>query len=183
MVASCCALLWPAAVAAATCTSRCLLLRPPPAPSLPLPPLPCPAAQVGDGASEFFPPPEETARLIAAGYAAPATLLVQFANDSTDETPRVDALLRAAAAQRGRSGAAVTRLRLPGTHVTPCGADADWRLAPGAPFTPADALAIASKAALQADTRRLAARVLHWLDGQATAAARETGARSRPAAA
>lgn len=132
---------------------------------------------MGDGYQDFFPPPTETRQLIGADYAVPATLLVQFTNDNTDETPEVEAILRAdwsagsPASSRGGGGAsaagaprAIERQLLPGSHVTPCGGDAGWRLAPGQPFTPVDAVALAAKAVLQADNRRLADRVLAWLD-------------------
>lgn len=61
---------------------------------------------------------------------------------------------------------AITRVTLPGTHLTPCGAAAPWRLEPGAPFGPAEALAAAGLAALQGDTLRLADRIVHFLDAR-----------------
>ena len=67
-------------------------------------------------------------------------------------------------ASAGGARRGVTRVVLPGTHLTPCGASAPWRLEPGAPFGPAEALAAAGLAALQGDTLRLADRLVHWLD-------------------
>ena len=251
--------------------------------------------QVGDGFTDFYPPPDETRRIIGAGYQCPATLLVQvghpapiwlplcwrmlhllwrwscsavcycghehrqlskgailprliacaaqftddntdetpgaeailplipppltasesslllpcapqFTDDNTDETPEAEAILRTdwrsssggsssggsasggngttasggndssssrkalpsrssgwgASASGARRG--VTRVVLPGTHLTPCGTSTPWRLEPGAPFGPAEALAAAGLAALQGDTLRLADRLVHWLD-------------------
>lgn len=122
--------------------------------------------QVGDGFNDFFPPPDETRRLIAAGYRIPATMLVQFKDDNTDETPEATALLRGiwAGSGGGSSTGEVDSIVLPGTHVTPCGVDAGWRLQPGARFGPGEALAAAAAAVLQADTRRLADQLVAWLD-------------------
>ena len=49
--------------------------------------------QVGDGATDFSPSPQESRALIAAGYACPATLLLRFADDGIDETPEAAAIL------------------------------------------------------------------------------------------
>lgn len=234
---------------------------------------------MGDGFTDFYPPPAETRSIIGAGYSCPATLLVQvragcaamacgnvhtcvptesvdslmcgppaaytvlachafsahrctpawllqlaclrtkapchcplplqFTDDNTDETPEAEAILRTDWRRTGgtsgtlgsnngsttssstngspgsvgssskgppprRSGGwgasaggvrrGVTRVMLPGTHLTPCGTSAPWRLEPGAPFGPAEALAAAGLAALQGDTLRLADRLVHWLD-------------------
>lgn len=119
---------------------------------------------MGDGRADFFPPPAEARRLVAAGYRLPATLLVQFTDDNTDETPELEGLLRGALPPGG--GRTVDRLLLQGTHVTPCGASPAWRVQPGAPFGPGDVLAAAAATALQADTRRLADRLVGWLDAQ-----------------
>lgn len=62
----------------------------------------------------------------------------------------------------------VQELVLPGSHVTPCGSDVAWEAGPV--FTPLDALAQGLKQGSQADVRRLAARVVEWLDAQAAAA-------------
>ncbi|PRW60336.1 glycerol transporter [Chlorella sorokiniana] len=167
--------------------------------------------EVGDGFTDFYPPPAETRSIIGAGYQCPATLLVQFTDDNTDETPEAEAILRtdwrrggsasgstagngassggSGSGGGGGSGASspngsgskglpsrssgrgasaggarrgVTRVVLPGTHLTPCGTSAPWRLEPGEPFGPAEALAAAGLAALQGDTLRLADRLVHW---------------------
>jgi hypothetical protein len=53
----------------------------------------CCHSQVGDGLTDFTPSPEESRAIISAGYACPATLLVQFENDNFDETPEMQKLL------------------------------------------------------------------------------------------
>ncbi|EFN59858.1 hypothetical protein CHLNCDRAFT_29389 [Chlorella variabilis] len=117
------------------------------------------AVPVGDGFQDFRPSPIEARQLIASRYSVPSTLLIQFSDDSTDESPEAEAFLAS-----GRR--AVRRLVLPGTHVTPCGDQLGPRIPPGGRFGPADALAMAAAAALQADTHRLADRVLEHLDSQ-----------------
>ncbi|KAL4429857.1 hypothetical protein ABPG77_010974 [Micractinium sp. CCAP 211/92] len=120
--------------------------------------------EVGDGFEDFSPTPEEARQLISAGYAVPDTLLVQFTNDDTDETPVAAAMLSFPGSSPALAARRVATAVLPGSHVTPCGASPSWRLAPGAPFGPAEAVAMAAQAALQGDTYRLASRVLAHLD-------------------
>lgn len=59
---------------------------------------------------------------------------------------------------------------LPGTHVTPCGGDVAWET--GRVFAPADALALAAKAVLQADLRRAARQITDWYGGVVASEAR-----------
>ncbi|KAL4437405.1 hypothetical protein ABPG75_004544 [Micractinium tetrahymenae] len=120
--------------------------------------------EVGDGFEDFSPTPEEARQLISAGYAVPDTLLVQFRNDDTDETPVAAAMLSSPGSSPALTARRVATAVLPGSHVTPCGAAPGWRLAPGSSFGPAEAVAMAAQAALQADTYRLASRVLAHLD-------------------
>lgn len=89
---------------------------------------------------------------------------VQFTNDDTDETPVAAAMLSSPGSSPALAARCVATAVLPGSHVTPCGASPSWRLAPGAPFGPAEAVAMAAQAALQGDTYRLASRVLAHLD-------------------
>jgi hypothetical protein len=141
-------------------------------------------AQVGDGFVDFSPSPAEARRLVTSRYSVPNTLLVQFANDSIDESPDAEAMLRGSGSYASASTStstgtgnstgngsmqpsrAVRRLVLPGTHVTPCGADFVQQLPPGARFGPAEALAAAAASVLQADINRLADRVIEFLDAQ-----------------
>lgn len=62
--------------------------------------------QVGDGLTDFTPSPEESRAIIQAGYACPATLLVQFQNDNFDETPEMQRLLSDRLAGDGSSSSA-----------------------------------------------------------------------------
>lgn len=114
--------------------------------------------EVEDGADAFTPSPTESRAIISGSYAAAATLLVQFLDDSIDETPEVESLLR----QRNND---VTVLRLPGSHVTPCGGGAaDVKI--GRTFTPADAVGLVLRRVAEEGTRRLAFQILRWLDRQ-----------------
>ncbi len=62
----------------------------------------------------------------------------------------------------GRAG--TTTVTLPGTHLTPCGADV--ALPPRGNFAAVDLLAAGARAVAQADIRRLAARMVAWLDSR-----------------
>ncbi|KAL4855101.1 hypothetical protein ACK3TF_004323 [Chlorella vulgaris] len=137
--------------------------------------------EVGDGFVDFSPSPAEARRLVTSSYSVPSTLLVQFVDDSIDESPDAEAMLRGSGTYasyapaststgtgtgngngngRMQPSRAVRRLVLPGTHVTPCGADFVQQLPPGARFGPAEALAAAAASVLQADINRLADRAL-----------------------
>ncbi|KAK9806903.1 hypothetical protein WJX72_006952 [[Myrmecia] bisecta] len=114
--------------------------------------------EVGDGTMEFTPTPSASRELIRSSYIVPYTLLLRFANDNIDETPEMAAALRAVNAQ------GTVEMVLPGTHVTPCGGDVKWEVGKG--FSPFDAVALSVKQATQADLRRLAGRIIDWLNGQ-----------------
>jgi len=198
-------------------------LGPPPPPGAPgaaaLPPLPPPIAQalparvaraspaleqvgtvadeVRRGASDFDPPPARTREIVSGTYpraalaAGTRTLLVRFSDDGTDETPELGRMLG------GCPG--LDAITLPGTHLTPCGADEALLRAPAAAglalfsggafgggasgggpgrravpsFTPADAIAMAARewgrAARERDADRLAERVVSFLRAAAAA--------------
>ena len=68
----------------------------------------------------------------------------------------------------GSVAVGTTLLRLPGSHVTPCGGDLQWQ--PGKSFSPADAIALGVRTFSQADIRRLADRVIGWLNVQSAGA-------------
>lgn len=61
---------------------------------------------MGDGITDFTPSPEASRAIVVAGYACPATLLLQFENDSFDETPEMQRLLlkRQAGSSSGGNG-------------------------------------------------------------------------------
>ena len=146
--------------------------------------------EVGDGASDFTPAPAESRALIRDGYAVPRSLLVRFEDDGIDESEEMAALLegRGGEGGEGGDGAAaaggrvprVRLLRLPGSHITPCGADVDLGPA-GAVGALADA-----RAGSQADVRRMAAEVAAWVAavaGEERAAGRGGGGGGGDAAA
>ncbi|KAK9791630.1 hypothetical protein WJX73_007807 [Symbiochloris irregularis] len=113
--------------------------------------------EVGDGTFDFQPPPDESKRLIATQYSVPS-LMVRFSNDGIDETP---ALLQSL---QSRGSSEHMELLLSGTHVTPCGSDINWQV--GRSFSLTDAIGLGAKMVAQADIRRLANRVIAWLDRQ-----------------
>ena len=55
-------------------------------------------------------------------------------------------------------------MTLPGTHLTPCGGDVTWPA--GRSFSAVDVFAAGARAVAQADIRRLAARMVAWLDSR-----------------
>jgi hypothetical protein len=115
--------------------------------------------EVGDGVVEFSPTPEENRRSFAASYAVPRTLLVQFSDDSIDQTAELyDVLARPAS---GMSRREMELAKLVGTHVTPVGVDLKWQAGPR--FGPVDALAQFGVQATQADKKRLTESIARWL--------------------
>lgn len=62
-------------------------------------------AQVGDGNSDFTPNPEESRKIVRAGYnpTLTPTLMVQFTNDSFDQTPEMLDILQACSGGQGLS--------------------------------------------------------------------------------
>jgi hypothetical protein len=127
------------------------------------------ADEVGAGTAEFSPTPATAKALIAGGYSVPRTLLVRFADDAIDETPELGAILR------GINAAGTAVETLPGTHVTPCGPDVAVAGGGGGgrgggdpPSLPSilGLLAAGGAAALQVDSRRLADKVVGFLDAQ-----------------
>lgn len=125
------------------------------------------AGEVGAGADEFIPTPAQAKALIAAGFAVPRALLVRFADDTIDETPELGRILSGI-----NAGGTIVEI-LPGTHVTPCGPDVTVGGGGGGPGNgdpPLPSLlgllAAGGAAALQVDSRRLADRVVGFLDAQ-----------------
>jgi len=51
-------------------------------------------AQVQSGVSEFTPPPSENLKTVSSSYAVPRTLLIQFSDDSIDETRSLEPVMR-----------------------------------------------------------------------------------------
>ena len=71
--------------------------------------------ELADGAQDFTPSPAESRAMVARAYAPRRTLLVSFDGDSLDDSPQIAEVLR------GRPGANVRQLMLPGWHGEPCG--------------------------------------------------------------
>lgn len=112
--------------------------------------------EVGGGTSDFTPTPRESRALVASRYSVWPTLLLRFSDDSIDETRAMAETLR----QRRPGG--VVEAVLPGSHVTPCGAEGTWQVGPS--FTARDALLMAVRMVSQADVRRLSQRCTDFLD-------------------
>jgi len=70
---------------------------------------------VAQGASEFKPTPAEIKALVGASFAGREPLIVQFSDDSLDESPELEQALPRAVGAR--------RLQLRGTHLTPLALD------------------------------------------------------------
>eukprot|EP00467_Chlorarachnion_reptans_P018924 CAMPEP_0114513162 /NCGR_PEP_ID=MMETSP0109-20121206/15403_1 /TAXON_ID=29199 /ORGANISM="Chlorarachnion reptans, Strain CCCM449" /LENGTH=642 /DNA_ID=CAMNT_0001692977 /DNA_START=178 /DNA_END=2106 /DNA_ORIENTATION=- len=79
----------------------------------PLDQLPGLFERIADGVSDFTPSTPEIQQAVKKDYAVPASLLIQFSDDTIDETPILGNILDPRKTD-------LTTLQLPGTHVTPC---------------------------------------------------------------
>eukprot|EP00884_Botryococcus_braunii_P020024 jgi/Botrbrau1/6705/Bobra.0202s0041.3 len=118
-------------------------------------------AEVESGLIEFEPTPAQSRALIQSSYTVPYTMLVQFENDTIDETKDMASILKSI------NSSGTVDLVLPGSHITPCGGDINWQV--GREFSPLDALALGFKAVSQADIRRLGDRIVNWLESRSPA--------------
>ena len=127
--------------------------------------LPLAAAELERGARDFDPTPDVSRSIIREGYRVPATLLVRYTDDSIDETPEMEQLLRAAIDDDG-TARVVERIDLEGNHASACGPAAFFDGAAPAPaaFTPIDAIGMAATNLAGADARRTAAEVGIFLE-------------------
>jgi len=116
---------------------------------------------------DFSPTPEENRRLFAANYMIPNTLLVQFVEDSIDQTEILAGLIEKSDRSKPFVGRCAIQI-LPGNHLTPTGVTSSSWSVNGA-FGPGDALTQAAVAFTQRDLRRLGARVIQWLGKSGTA--------------
>lgn len=105
---------------------------------------------------EFTPSPAETNAIIEAGYRVRRNLLVQFTNDTLDQTREMAAVLE------GRFPGLVARQTLSGTHLTPLGPDVRWQA--GRSFSPLDAIAQWMRQEVYRELAQLEATILHWLN-------------------
>ncbi|OLP16087.1 hypothetical protein BST81_22940 [Leptolyngbya sp. 'hensonii'] len=105
---------------------------------------------------EFTPSPLETNVLISQGYRVQRNLLVQFTDDTIDQSAGLLGLLS------DRFPGMVTLQKLRGNHLTPLGQDLKWQ--PGASFTPLDAIGQWVRQEVYRDLNHLKRTLLGWLD-------------------
>lgn len=105
---------------------------------------------------EFTPSPLETTRIISRSYQVKRNLLIQFTNDTIDQTcGLIDVLQK-------RFPGMVVAQTLAGTHLTPLGPDVKWQV--GDAFAPWDAIAQWMRQELYRDLHQLERSILRWLD-------------------
>jgi Protein of unknown function (DUF1350) len=105
---------------------------------------------------EFTPSPRETNALVASNYKIRRNLLIQFKNDTIDQSNGLSELLQK------RFPNLVTTLKLPGNHLTPLGQDLTWEV--GQVFTPFDALGQWFKQEVYRELNQLKSAMIRWLD-------------------
>jgi len=113
--------------------------------------------ELAEGAQEFTPTPEESRQIIVDGYRIPSTLLIQFANDSFDQTPEMANLLATSALVKEVEVEEVKGIG----HITPLGGYVDWTVEKE--FTPLDAVGQAIKGEAVQRVRGVASRIEKWL--------------------
>eukprot|EP00803_Ostreobium_quekettii_P010763 evm.model.scf_1809.3 EVM.evm.TU.scf_1809.3 scf_1809:24395-26849(+) len=108
-----------------------------------------------EGPLDFDPTPSACQALIGESYGVASTLLVQFHNDTIDDTPLLARLL-------GNGRTELTEIVVGGNHLTPAGGDVGWLgLEPG--LLPSESVA-GIREVLQKDIYGLMDRILEWLD-------------------
>ncbi|MCL6433054.1 MAG: DUF1350 family protein [Leptolyngbyaceae cyanobacterium HOT.MB2.61] len=105
---------------------------------------------------EFTPSPLETNQIVAQKYQVRRNLLIQFTNDTIDQTAALSELLQT------RFPGMVVAQSLPGNHLTPLGPDAN--LQAGAVFTPFDAIAQWMRQEVYRELHQLERTILQWLN-------------------
>ncbi|MFB2978684.1 DUF1350 family protein [Microseira sp. BLCC-F43] len=105
---------------------------------------------------EFTPSPQKTNAIVAQRYQVRRNLLIQFKNDTIDQTDALTALLQ------NRFGDMVSAVRLPGNHLTPLGQDVRWQV--GQVFTPWDALGQWFKQEVYRELNQLQSAIFRWID-------------------
>jgi hypothetical protein len=105
---------------------------------------------------EFTPSPLETTRIVSEGYQVPRNLLIQFSNDTIDQTRGLAAVLKA------RFPGMVAIQTLSGTHLTPLGPDVNWQS--GDVFAPWDAIAQWMRQEVYRDLHQLERTIIRWLN-------------------
>ena len=105
---------------------------------------------------EFTPSPLETDNLVAQSYSVRRNLLIQFTNDTIDQTVSLNSTLQT------RFPSMVVLLTLPGNHLTPLGQELDWKT--GDTYTPFDAIGQWVQSGFSRDLRRLKQEIIRWLN-------------------
>lgn len=107
-------------------------------------------------AVEFTPSPLETINLVRDRYRVRRNLLIQFTNDTIDQSTALNQLLQQ------RFPDMVTIQTLPGSHTTPLGQDVKWQT--GTSFTPFDAMGQWFKQEIYRDLNQLKRTIVLWLN-------------------
>lgn len=105
---------------------------------------------------EFTPTPQETNKLVQERYQVRRNLLIQFTNDTIDQSKTLSEILQK------RFPGMVTAQKLPGSHVTPLGQDIKWQT--GKDFNPLDALGQWFKQEVYRDLNQLNNTINRWLN-------------------
>lgn len=105
---------------------------------------------------EFTPSPLETSQIVSDRYTVRRNLVIQFSNDTIDQTLSLAAILEQ------KFPSMVTSRRLIGSHLTPLGPDLKWQT--GQSFTPFDAIGQWMRQELYRELQALEQDVLLWLD-------------------
>jgi len=105
---------------------------------------------------EFTPSPMETNKIVAKKYQVRRNLLVKFSNDSLDQSLPLAEILEM------RFPGMVVAEKLAGSHLTPLGAESNWRA--GAAFTPFDAIGQWVRQEVYRELHQLERTILRWLN-------------------
>ena len=105
---------------------------------------------------EFTPTPEETRKLIIKDYKIARNLLIQFRNDTIDQTKNLQFNLQK------RFPNSIVMRTLKGNHLTPLSQNLSWET--GEVFSPLDAIAQWFKQGLSGELNSLRSEVLMWLN-------------------
>lgn len=107
-------------------------------------------------AVEFTPSPLETYTLVQERYNVRRNLVIQFTNDTIDQSAALTEVLQE------RFPDMVTLQTLPGSHTTPLGQDVTWQT--GSNFTPFDAFGQWFKQEVYRELNQLKRALILWLN-------------------
>lgn len=106
---------------------------------------------------EFSPNPEETLEIIRQDYPVHRNLLIQFTNDSLDQTPEIHRILEEKFAHM------VAQITVKGNHLTPLGQEFELPISTTM-ATPLDGLGQWLKTEWSGDLRNLRQEIKRWLN-------------------